>query len=108
MTRLRTLSGVAEAVRRLGIERVPTQLAEFALYCPIYRDAGLKSLAYVEAKSGALIPHCVGCECAGDDPDDIVFALEGHPDPWHGDPCEVLIRWFDLQYAIARADEAAA
>jgi hypothetical protein len=104
VTCLRTLQDVADAVDRLGLERVQTQLREVLFECPVCREAGTKALACVTVEYHAPVIRCASCERWGDDPRDILGVL-GH-DTNHGEPYEIPLRLFDLLWAMHLAEAA--
>jgi hypothetical protein len=97
---MRTLAAVERAARLVGLRVYPSRQREVLFACPRCRDRGLGSLAVVEVVAGVPVVSCRGCEAWGDDPRAILHFL-GH-DPVEGDEYEVLLRVFDLLWAMHR------
>ena len=102
---MRTLGAVREAAYNLSLNPMSCVNGDLVIVCPICRDGGLYARAAFRFEFGVLGIRCGGCERYGDDPHDILYAL-GH-NPEEGEPFELVLRVFDLLWALHRTAVAA-
>jgi hypothetical protein len=80
-------------------------MPEVVFECPRCKAGGLRQLCCIDIVLGQPRVTCRGCESWDDDPQRTVSLLGYDPD--EGDPPEVVLRVFDLLWAMHRSEGAA-